>query len=65
MKKLEPPDSFHLQAAAGWLELGNRDRGEWGIGTLHASLRRKKDTAPTEIPKSMNVAAPSGTLGVL
>ena len=24
MKNLEPPDSFHLQAAQGWLELGNQ-----------------------------------------
>jgi hypothetical protein len=23
MKRLEPPDSLHLQAAQGWLELGN------------------------------------------
>ena len=23
MKPLEPPDSLHLQAAQGWLELGN------------------------------------------
>ena len=23
MKPLEPPDSFHLLAAQGWLELGN------------------------------------------
>ncbi len=23
IKPLEPPDSFHLEAAMGWLELGN------------------------------------------
>jgi predicted Zn-dependent protease len=39
MKPLEPPDSFHLQAAQGWLELGNTAEANAELEKLNPDLR--------------------------
>jgi tetratricopeptide (TPR) repeat protein len=43
MKPLEPPDSFHLQAAQGWLELGNHIEADTELDNITASLRAHPD----------------------
>jgi predicted Zn-dependent protease len=43
MKPLSPPDSFHLQAAQGWLELGNHIEAEAELDNITASLRAHPD----------------------
>ena len=39
MKPLEPPDSFHLQAAQGWLELGNHVEANAELEKIAPELR--------------------------
>ena len=43
MKPLEPPDSFHLQAAQGWLELGNQTEAKDELGKIATALRSHPD----------------------
>jgi Tfp pilus assembly protein PilF len=43
MKPLEPPDSLHLQAAQGWLELGNHAEAEAELDNITASSREHPD----------------------
>ncbi len=43
MKPLEPPDSMHLQAAHGWLELGNTNESKKELELIAASLRSHPD----------------------
>jgi predicted Zn-dependent protease len=39
MPKLEPPDSHHVSAALGWLELGNPGEAKVELGRLPSNLR--------------------------
>ena len=39
MKNLKPPDSFHLQAAQGWLELGNQAEANEELQKIAPELR--------------------------
>jgi predicted Zn-dependent protease len=39
MKPLEPPDSFHLQAAQGWLELGSHTEANEELEKIAPELR--------------------------
>ena len=39
MRSLEPPDSFHLEAAQGWLELGNHIEAEKELDRIAPQLR--------------------------
>ncbi len=39
MPKLEPPDSHHVSAALGWLELGNPNEAKAELGRLPVDLR--------------------------
>jgi hypothetical protein len=39
VKPLEPPDSFHLSAAVGWIELGNWHEGEAELEKIAPALR--------------------------
>jgi tetratricopeptide (TPR) repeat protein len=39
MKKLEPPDTLHLQAAQGWLELGNHLEANEELEKITPELR--------------------------
>src|SRR5664280_998989 len=39
MKPLEPPDSIHLQAAQGWLELGNHIEADAELDNITPQLR--------------------------
>lgn len=43
MKKLEPPDSFHLEAAEGWLELGNHLEASEELEKITPQLRAHPD----------------------
>ena len=43
MKPLQPPDSHHLQAAIGWLELGNWQEANEELETITLSLRAHPD----------------------
>ena len=43
IKPLEPPDSFHLEAAVGWLELGNHLEANEELDQITASLRAHPD----------------------
>ena len=43
MKRLEPPDALHLQAAQGWLELGNYLEADKELDEITASLRAHPD----------------------
>src|ERR1035438_2514329 len=47
MKPLEPPDSLHLQAAQGWLELGNHVEADAELDNI--ALRRQADASITPI----------------
>jgi predicted Zn-dependent protease len=42
-KPLEPPDSIHLQAAEGWLELGNHIEADAELDNIAANLRAHPD----------------------
>lgn len=39
MKPIDPPNSFHLQAAQGWLELGNQTEANEELDKLAPELR--------------------------
>ena len=39
MKQLKPPDSFHVRAAQGWLELGNHAEANEELGKIAPQLR--------------------------
>src|SRR5437016_1348864 len=39
MPKLEPPDSYHVSAALGWLELGNPREAKAELDRLPSNLR--------------------------
>lgn len=39
MKSLEPPDTHHVKAAEGWLELGNSQEAEAELDNITAALR--------------------------
>ena len=39
MKKLEPPDSHHLEAAEGWLGLGNWNEANEELEKISAPAR--------------------------
>jgi tetratricopeptide (TPR) repeat protein len=39
MKQLEPPNSFHVRAAQGWLELGNYAEANTELGKVAPELR--------------------------
>jgi tetratricopeptide (TPR) repeat protein len=43
MKPLEPPDSHHLLASQGWLELGNHIEADAELDNIAASLRAHPD----------------------
>lgn len=43
MKPLEPPDSHHLKAAIGWLELGNHIEANAELERITASVRAHPD----------------------
>jgi hypothetical protein len=43
MKPLEQPDSLHLQAAQGWLELGNHIEANEELENIRAELRGHPD----------------------
>jgi hypothetical protein len=43
MKPLEPPDSLHLQAAQGWLELGNHIEANEELERIAQQLRAQPD----------------------
>jgi tetratricopeptide (TPR) repeat protein len=43
MKRLEPPDSLHLQAAQGWLELGNHIEANEELEKITPQLRSHVD----------------------
>ena len=43
MKQIEPPDSHHLSAAEGWLELGNPCEADLEIRRIAAELRTHPD----------------------
>ena len=55
MKPLEPPDSLHLQAAQGWLELGNHAEAEAELDNITASSREHPDVI--NVPWGIYVAA--------
>ena len=39
MDPLEPPDSIHLEAAVGWIELGNHEEADEELDKIDATLR--------------------------
>ena len=43
IKPLEPPDSFHLQAAQGWVELGSHLEADAELDLIAAKLRVHPD----------------------
>jgi tetratricopeptide (TPR) repeat protein len=43
MKPLKPPDSFHVQSAQGWLELGNAVEANEELGKIAPELRSHPD----------------------
>lgn len=43
MKRLKPPDSLHLQAAQGWLELGNHIEANEELEQITPQLRSHVD----------------------
>jgi len=43
MKSLEPPDSLHLKAAQGWLELGNHIEADAELDEIAPALRIHPD----------------------
>jgi tetratricopeptide (TPR) repeat protein len=43
MKPLQPPDSHHLEAAQGWLELGNHAEADAELDSIASSLRAHPD----------------------
>jgi hypothetical protein len=43
MKPLEPPDSLHLQAAQGWLELGSHIEANEELEKIAPQLRAHPD----------------------
>jgi tetratricopeptide (TPR) repeat protein len=43
MKPIEPPDSIHLQAARGWVELGNHIEADAELDNIAANLRTHPD----------------------
>ena len=43
MKRLEPPDTFHVQAAQGWLELGNYIEANEELEKVTPQLRAHPD----------------------
>jgi predicted Zn-dependent protease len=43
MKPLQPPDTLHLQAALGWIELGNHIEADAELDNITASLRAHPD----------------------
>jgi len=47
MKPLEPPDSMHLNAAEGWLELGNHPEANEELEKVTPSLRAHPDVLAT------------------
>ena len=47
MKGLEPPDSIHLQAAQGWLELGNHLEADKELDEIAPQLRTHPDVLET------------------
>jgi tetratricopeptide (TPR) repeat protein len=53
MKQLEPPDSHHLSAAEGWLELGNAGEADIEIEKISPELR----THPHVLDIRWNIAA--------
>ncbi|MCC6235031.1 MAG: tetratricopeptide repeat protein [Verrucomicrobiales bacterium] len=48
MGELEPPDSHHLRAAVGWLELGLPDEARRELTLLNPALRRHPDVLSLE-----------------
>ncbi len=43
MRKLEHPDTFHLQAALGWLELGNHLEADQELDNITSEFRAHPD----------------------
>ena len=43
VKPLQPPDTFHLQAAQGWMELGNHEEANEELELIDAPLRAHPD----------------------
>lgn len=43
MNELEPPDSFHLRAAIGWIELGNCLEANEELENISPSMRVHPD----------------------
>lgn len=48
MRKLEPPDTHHLSAAIGWLELGNPAEARLELEHIAAALRKHPDVLEAE-----------------
>jgi Flp pilus assembly protein TadD len=48
MSQLEPPDTHHLAAAIGWLELGNADEAKLEFDRLNAGSRLLPDVLEVE-----------------
>lgn len=48
MRKLEPPDTHHLSAAVGWLELGNPAEAKAELEHIAAEHRRHPDVLEVE-----------------
>ena len=45
MKPLQPPDTFHLLAAQGWMELGNHEEANEELELIDASPARPSGRA--------------------
>jgi tetratricopeptide (TPR) repeat protein len=43
MQQIEPPDSHYLNAAIGWLELGNAKEAQSELSQLRSALKRHPD----------------------
>lgn len=43
MRPLQPPDSFHVEAARGWLELGDPLEAERELGQIASKLRNRPE----------------------
>ena len=49
VKTLEPPDSLHLQAAEGWLDLGNPKEAVEEFGKITESSRLNPDVLKFQV----------------
>jgi len=47
--ELEPPDSFHVSSATGWLELGNPQEAEVELGNVAPKYRSHPDVQEVQL----------------